>query len=318
MGDGNAREKLARHSAQTRAGGATGVRADFAGLVVPQYLVDMAQAQVANRSNFRDACHSNHPLPSQGMEFEIAKGTSTSADEQSAELGAVETTQLETEMLPVAVHTYTSGQVLSRQSVERGQLEQFVVNDMQLRLATKVDNDLLNAATHGALDVANDTPFEGTTQEDLYAAISAAMATVEKATGGDPATHVVMDSDLWGWFQGYSTPNHPMVGNTVNAMSDNAAPYGPGVRGVLPNGLKVVVTNNYPLNNTTKHGLLLVPQAEAHLWEDSSQPVLLRAEQPLAANLAVQLVLYSYLAYSYERRDDALASISAIDIAPSE
>lgn len=315
MGNSRSQERLARHDAEMRAN--TGISDDFGGHVIPQYAMDLAAPAINARSNFRDLAHSIHPLPAEGMDIKIPYGSATSAAEQSAELTPVETTQMSTSLLSVPVRTFDAGQVLSRQAIERGTgLEQFVITDLLAQLAAAIDSALLNTAVSGALAVAVDTPFTGASAEDLYQAICDAEAAVEVALDGVPADYAVMDSLTWNYLAKALTDVHPLIGNgSINAGQLGSPEY-QRVRGILPNGLAVIVDNHLPVTaETNLHTVLVGPRQESHLWQNGA--VLIRAEQPLVASLGVQLVAYEYIAATYERYDNALASVSAVDVAPA-
>ena len=314
FGSAEAQQKLARHDMQMRAG-ETGVTADYTGHVIPQYLMSLAADAINARSNFRDLAHTVHPLPEDGMTLEVPYASvATSAAEQTTQLTSVSTTQMGTDLLAVPVRTYAAGQILSRQSVERGTgLEEFTLRDMQSQLAAKVDYGLLNTATYGALAVAQDTPFTGDSAEDLYQAIADAASLVETALDGIPADRVVMDTATWTYLSKALTNTHPLVGNNGVNLGQLGSPEYSRIRGVLPNGLAVVVDNHVPLETTT-HTVLVVPRLEAHLWQ--SGVTLIRAEDTLALTLGVELVVYEYVAFTYQRHVNALASVGAIDVTP--
>jgi hypothetical protein len=72
-----------------------------------------------------------------------------------------------------------------------------------------------------------------------------------------------------------------------------------GVRGVLPNGLKVIVDNNVSTTvGGTQDEVFVVASGELHLWETPNAPMLIRAEQPQAASLGLLLVCYGYFGYT--------------------
>jgi hypothetical protein len=96
--------------------------------------------------------------------------------------------------------------------------------------------------------------------------------------------------------------------------------YGSGARGLLPNGLVVIVDNNIAttLGGGTEDEIYVVPTSECHLWTDPNAPVFIRAEQAAAASLGVLLVLYGYMAYSFSRFSNGVAKVSGTGlIAPS-
>lgn len=121
-------------------------------------------------------------------------------------------------------------------------------------------------------------------------------------------THAVMHSRRWYWLSSQMSNTWPMVnsqGIPVQAAGTNLnTPYNGGVRGVLPNGLLVVVDNNIATNlgaGTNEDEIYVVPASECHLWEDPNAPLFIRAEQPAAASLGVLMVAYSYFAYTFGR-----------------
>ena len=84
-------ERVERAAYLTRAAGDT-TTANWSGLVVPQYLVDMVAPAVANLRPFADAATNKHPLPADGMSVNISRVTTPSqAGLQTAELTTVPT-----------------------------------------------------------------------------------------------------------------------------------------------------------------------------------------------------------------------------------
>ena len=78
--------------------------------------------------------------------------------------------------------------------------------------------------------------------------------------------------------------------------------YGAGYRGMLPNGMAIVVDNNIStVVSANQDEVYIVPTAECHLWEDPNAPAYIRAEQPNATSLGVLFVVYGYFAYSFQR-----------------
>jgi hypothetical protein len=157
-----------------------------------------------------------------------------------------------------------------------------------------------------------------TAANSLYGKVLSAASGVESSllAYGAP-THAVMHSRRWYWIQskvntvwpGISQPSIPVQAGGMNVGGG----YDSGVRGVLPNGLQVIVDNNIATNfgtATSEDEIYVVPQSECHLWEDPSAPVFIRAEQPAAANLGVLLVLYGYFAYSFRRYSGGMGKVN--------
>lgn len=297
----------------------------FAGLTVPQYLTDLYAPNAAALRPFADVCN-KHPLPADGMTVNISRiTTATGVAIQASELSAVQATSIDDTLLAVSVQTAAGQQTLSRQAIERGTgIESVVMDDLFRRYATKLDDTLLNQATNGLTNVATATTYtDGTpTGPELYPKILGAQSGVDTALMGFGSPDVaVMHSRRWAWLQSQLTSTWPMISQpslSPQTMGQNlATKYGSGARGILPNGLVVIVDNNISttLGGGTEDEIYIVPTSECHLWEQPNAPVFLRAEQAAAANLGVLLVLYGFFAYTYGRFANGVAKISGSGLA---
>jgi len=326
-------ERLARHMHEERierAGQymerAAGTGA-FTGLVVPQYLTDMKAPAIAALRPFANICN-KHDLPPDGMTVNISRiTTATSVALQASENAAVSETNIDDTLLTENIQTAAGQQTLSRQAIDRGTgIEEVVMDDLFRRYATTLDSTLIVQATTGLSAVATSTAFttaapafmSATAADSLYGKILSAASGVEAAllSYGSP-THAVMHSRRWYWIQskvsalwpGISQPSVPVQAGGMNV----AAGYDEGSRGVLPNGLQVIVDNNISTvlgTATNEDEIYVVPSSECHLWEDPSAPVFIRAEQAAAATLGVLLVLYGYFAYSLRRYTNGMGKVN--------
>lgn len=304
-------ERVERGQYLTRAAGDANTGA-FSGLVVPQYLTEMYAPAVAARRPFADVM-TKLPLPASGMTVNISRvTTATSTALQASELAAVSATSIDDTLLTENVQTAAGQQLLSRQALDRGTgIEDVVMNDLQRRYATTLDSTIINQASTGLLAVATDVTYDDTTPTgaEFYPKILAGASASEAALLGqaDPDV-VVMHSRRWYWLSAQMTSTWPLIGQpgiaAQNGGVNYAARYGSGFRGLLPNGMAVVVDNNLPINQgtgTNQDSVVVVPTEESFLWEDPNAPQFIRAEQPAAAQLGVLLVLYGYFAYSLRR-----------------
>jgi hypothetical protein len=312
-------ERVERAAYLTRAAGDT-TTANWSGLVVPQYLVDMVAPAVANLRPFADAATNKHPLPADGMSVNISRVTTPSqAGLQTAELATVPTQSLDDTLLTIPVQTAAGFQNVSRQAIDRGTgIEDTVMQDLFSRYVTDLDNQLINQATTGLSNVAASVTWTQATPTgaQLYGQIQSAASNVEAAmlAMGQPS-HVIMHSRRWYWFSAQMSNNYPMVNYpNIPVMTTGvgtASGYAAGVRGYLPNGLAVVVDNNI---STTTGGaqdlVFVVPDRECHLWEDPNAPAFIRAEQPNATQLGVLLVVYGYYAYTFQRYTGAIQKLT--------
>lgn len=301
-------ERVERGTYLERAAG-TGA---FAGLTVPQYLTELYAPAVAARRPFADVM-TKLPLPPQGMTVNISRiTTATSVALQPTENTAVSETNIDDTLLTENVQTAAGQQTLSRQALDRGTgIEDVVMLDLQRRYATTEDSTIINQATTGLLAVATDIAYTDAspTGAELYPKLLAGAAGSEAALLGQANPDVViMHSRRWYWLSKEMTSTWPMIANqgipTQASGVNFAERYGSGFRGLLPNGMAVIVDNNLPTNlgaGTNEDSIVIVPTEESFLWEDPDAPQFIRAEQPAAANLGVLLVLYGYFAYTLRR-----------------
>lgn len=322
MGDVQASQRLMRHMDEERVerGADAFDRVERAigsgaltGLVVPTYLVgDFAGLPRADRP-LADAMRS-HDLPPTGMTAYLGKlTTGTSAAEQTSENSAVSETDADDTLVTVPILTSAGSQTVSRQASERGVgVEDTIIEDLISAQRANLDSLILNRATTGLTNVATSIAYTDAdpTAAELYPKLLAGPAAVEAAMlnahPGD--TIAVMHSRRWYWLQSQLTSTWPLFGQpgalAQQAGANYAERYGAGFRGVLPSGVPVIVDNNIATNlgaGTNQDEIYFVSQVESHLWEDPDAPTLIRAEQPAAKNLGVNLVVYAYFAYCFTR-----------------
>jgi HK97 family phage major capsid protein len=323
MGDFRASERLARHTDEERVdrglerdaefdARAVGTGA-FTGLVVPQYLVDQFAALPRADRPLADAMR-HHDLPEQGMTVNIGRlTTGTSAAEQTAENQTVSETDADDTLLTLNVLTSSGSQTVSRQGSERGAgVEDTIFADLISAQRSNLDSLLINRAATGLTNVATAIAYTDATPTaaELYPKLLQAPAQVEAALlnahPGD--VMAIMHSRRWYWLNSQLTSTWPLFGQPGGAGVQNAGAnygerYGNGFRGILPNGTPVIVDNNISttLGAGTEDEIYFSSQIESHLWEDPNAPVLIRAEQPSAKKLGIDLVVYAYFAYTFGR-----------------
>lgn len=318
LGNFQARERVERHCNEemvergnTFAERAAGTGA-FAGLVVPQYLTELVAKAASAARPFADICN-KHDLPEVGNTVNISRiTTATSAAAQSAENAAVSETNIDDTLLTETMFTVAGQQTLSRQAIDRGiGTEDVTLDDLVRRYHSALDSKLLNDATTGLTNVANAVTYTDAspTAAELWPKLLNGQSNLEAVMldQGVGGLYAVMHSRRWAWIQSQVGTSWPFVsqpGIATQAGGTNyATGYGTGVRGILPNGMKVIVDNNIATNlgAGTEDEIYIVNAAELHLWEDASAPLFIRAEQPAAASLGVLMVVYGYAAYSFRR-----------------
>lgn len=328
-GDLEAQHRLSRHMQEervergqylTRAVG-TGA---FTGLTVPQYLTDMYAPAIAAGRPFANICNP-HDLPPDGMTVNISRITTASsvALQATQNTGVTEQNMGDT-LLTINVQTAAGQQTLSRQAIDRGTgIEEVTVTDLFKRYATNLDSTLLNQATTGLSAVAGTTAAVTATTFSgaggFYPQILAAASASETALLAQATpNYIVMHNRRWYWLSNILTStwpaiNQPSIPDARTSGVNNGGGYAQGVRGVLPNGMLVVVDNNVTTTASTASNqdeAYVVASEECHLWEDPAAPVFIRAEQAQAANLGVLLVVYGYFAYTFARYTNGMQKLS--------
>lgn len=327
--DPGATERLARHQREEEVerGGNFSERAvgtgAFAGLVVPQYLTDLATPLARNGRPFAEACN-KHALPASGMTVNISRiTTGTSVAIQGSENAAVSETDIDDTLLTIPVQTIAGQQTLSRQAIERGSgAEDIVLDDLFRAYAATLDSTLINQAVTGlaaAVQAGNIVAYTDAspTAAELWPKMLDAQARIEAGMLDAQADDIiaVMHSRRYAWLRSQVGTSWPFIAQqgvpSQHGGIDFGGRYGPGYRGNVA-GVNVVVDNNIATNagaGTNEDEIYLVDTRECHLWEDPSAPMLIRAEQTKAASLGVLLVVYGYVAYTFGRYPLAVAKI---------
>jgi len=322
-----AQERLARHTKEeTIERRAVGTSA-FAGLVIPQYLVDLAAPFARAGRPAADFATSKHTLPAAGMSLEISRMTTgTSTAIQETQNTAVSLTDPDDTLLSIPVRTIAGQADLSRQAVERGTgIDTFVVADLIRSWHTTVDAQVLNGtgsngqftgirnAGGNAITYTATTP----TTALLYSKLADAYQQVESNVFIAP-THIIMhprrlaailaSSDTTGRPIAVPTANGPM-----NSVTAGAGLPGYGNSGYSIMGLPVVTDANVGTGYgaaTNQDEIYVVAAPEMHLWEQAGSPFALSFDQTIAGSLTLKTVVYGYGAFTAGRYPLAASIIS--------
>jgi HK97 family phage major capsid protein len=322
-----AQERLARHTKEEsieRRAVATG---NFEGLVVPQYLVDLAAPYARAGRPTADFATSKHSLPQAGMTLNISRMTTgTSTAVQETQNTAVSNTDADDTLLTIPVRTIAGQQDLSRQAVERGTgIDTFVIADLIRSWHTTVDAQVLNGTGNNGqfkgirASGGNAITYTATTPTTalLYSKLADAYQQVESNVFIAP-THWIMhprrlaailaSSDTTGSPLAVPTANGPM-----NAVAAGAGLPGYGNAGYTILGLPVITDANVLTNlgaATNQDEIYCVAAPEMHLWEQPGTPFALSFDQTIAGSLTLKTVVYGYGAFSAERYPLAASIIS--------
>ena len=326
-GDYSAQERLARHTKEESIERRAVDTSNFAGLVIPQYLVDLAAPYARAGRPTADFATSKHALPAAGMTLNISRMTTgTSTAVQETQNTAVSNTDSDDTLLTIPVRTIAGQQDLSKQAIERGTgIDTFVVADLIRSWHTTVDAQVLNGTGNTGqfkgirLSGGNAVTYTATapTTALLYSKLADAYQQIESNVFIAP-THWIMhprrlaailaSSDTTGRPLAVPTGNGPM-----NATATGAGLPGYGNSGYTILGLPVVTDANVGTAYgaaTNQDEIYCVAAPEMHLWEQPGSPFALSFDATGAGSLTVKSVVYGFGAFSAERYPLAASIIS--------
>lgn len=354
--DVGAQERLNRHSREVVVEGEIPTQRDasrgdieeratttgsYAGLVVPQYLVDRYALILRNGRPLANVVN-RLPLPEQGMSLIIPRQTTGAAvASQATENSALQSTDQVWQNLTVPVVTVGGQQDISRQSIERGDIAMDMLTFMDLTKAYNAEADRQVAIGSGASgQMLGILSTSGINKNTVYGAAVTPATFALKASGGLAAiasagTAVtpsvwVMHPRRWYWLLAQSdSAGRPLavvnMQGPQNALAINALPGGYSGDGgdnaakIVGwfQGLPVVLDANLPTNlgvGTNEDAMIAMDGTEAFLWEDNGGvPREFRFEQTLGQNLTVKLVLFNYLAFTAGRYPVAFSQVGGVE-----
>ena len=353
--DLGARDRMERHMRESMVEGETtearngresrASSGSFAGLVVPQYLTDMAALPLRNGRPFANACD-RMPLPDQGMTFQVPRGTTGAATAvQSGENVAVQNQDEVWANVSVPVVTIAGQQQVSRQALERGipGLDGLIYKDLAGAYAANVDlqalygtgagNQMLGALQTSGINAA--TAYGAAITYALFnSKVAGQLAAVAGAGAQVSPKAIFMHPRRWGWMNSLvDTANRPLVvplsqapWNTgalnkmpggYGAVEDQTSTSGVNVVGSIQ-GMPIVTDANMPTNVGSATGgedlLLVADTDQCILFEiGDGTPQLFRFDQTLGNQLTVTLVVYDYIAFTAGRYPAAIGKVGGLD-----
>ena len=324
--DIEASDRIRRHRQEMDIEHRDGTTANYAGLVVPQYLTQLAAELSRAGRPFADQCTSL-PLPDSGMTINLSRVTTgSSAAMQAAENNAVSETDIDDTLLTVDVRTIASGQQISRQAVDRGTgIDALIAADMMGALATVLEDQVLNGSgsSGNMLGLSNISGINAVTYTDgsptgaeLYKKIVDGIQQINsnRFAGADL---IVMHPRRLAFLQSETDGNgRPLVVPTQN-VPQNAMGTGPvagyGVTGANVAGLPVVTSGKISTaagSGGNEDVIFIVRRADCLLFEDNTQPVMVRMDQTAGLNLTVTLVAYQYACFIGGRYPASISMLS--------
>ena len=316
-----AAERLARHMNEEKIERRDVTSSNFAGLVVPQFLTDLAAPFARAGRPFLDVAR-KHALPDSGLVLSISKVTTGSATAVQTEGATVQETNMDDTKLDVSVVTVAGQQNVSRQAIERGtNIDSLVMADLVAAYHTNLDS--LNVTTSATsltntiTQVVTYTDASPTVAE-LYPKLADCIQRIQTNFFAGPNFMLMHPRRLAFILAAVDGQNRPLAvpvpnfnGQPAFASGNGAPVYGNSGYTIL--GLPVITDANVTTTNgvgTDEDVIILGNTQEAHLWEQGSgEPMMLRFEQPKAAELDVTMIVYGYSAFTANRYPNAFALV---------
>ena len=322
-----ASERLARHTREEEIERRDVDTSNFAGLVVPQYLVDLAAPYARAGRPFADFATNKLTLPADGMTLNISRMTTgTSTAVQETQNTAVSETDADDTLLTIPVRTIAGQQDLSRQAIERGTgIDTFVVADLIRGWHTTLDAQLLNGTgSNGQIkglraSGGNAITYTATTPTTalLYSKLADAYQQVESNTFIAPTHWIMHPRRLAAILASSDTTGRPLAVPTANgpqnAVAAGAGLPGYGNSGYTILGLPVITDANVGTTYgaaTNQDEIYCVAAPEMHLWEQPGSPFALSFDATGAGSLTIKSVVYGFSAFTAERYPTAASIIS--------
>jgi len=333
-GDIDASDRIRRHRQEMELEYRDGTTANYAGLVVPQYLTQLAAELARAGRPFADQC-TRLPLPQDGLTINISRVTTGSSSAvQASENAAVSETDIDDTLLTADVRTIAAGQQVSRQSIERGTgVDSLIAADMMGAMAAQLDNQLLNGSGSSGqlLGLRNISGTNSVTYTDgsptvaeFYPKLIDAIQKINsnRYAGADL---IVMHPRRLAWLQAaVDGQNRPLVLPQTN-VPQNSMGIGPvagyGNTGTQIAGIPVVTDANVidaAGSGSNEDEVYVVRRADMLLFEQAGQPAMVRMDQTAGLNLTVTLVAYQYATFVGGRYPASVSKISGTGlVAPS-
>jgi len=316
--DYSAQERLARHMQEERVERRDVTSAAFAGLMVPQFLTDLA-APFARAGRVTADLARKHQLPAEGLTLSISKVTTGSATALQTEGSAVQETDMDDTKLDLTVKTYAGQQNVSRQALERGtNIDSLVMADLVSSYHTVLNTAVVAELFASAGQAVTYTDASPTVAE-LYPKLVDAIQKVQTTFFAGPNVIIMHPRRLGMILAAVDGQSRPLAVPTPSSSGQPAYAYGSGAvqygnSGYSILGLPVYTDATVAVNKgagTDQDTIYIGNTQELHLWEEGSgEPMMLRFEQPKAAELDITMIVYGYSTFTANRYPNAWAQIN--------
>jgi HK97 family phage major capsid protein len=315
-GDFAAKERLARHMTEERVERRDVTSAAFSGLVVPQFLTELAAPLARAGRPVADIAR-KHTLPAAGLTLSISRVTTGSSTAVQSEGAAVSETNMDDTKLDITVQTIAGQQTVSRQALERGTgIDALVMNDLIFSYHTSLDASVVTSLTNAVTQVITFTDASPTVAE-LYPKLLDGVQRIQTSFFAGPNVIIMHPRRLAFILAAVDSTNRPLAVPTMNgafnaiAVGDGSVVYGNSGYSIA--GLPVVTDANVTTTNgagSNEDVIIIANTSELHLWEEGDgAPMYLRFDQPKAAELDVLAVVYGYSAFTAARYPNAASLI---------
>lgn len=314
-----ARERLARHMNEEKIERRDVTSANFAGLLVPQFLTSLAAPFSRAGRPFMDASR-KHQLPDAGLVISISKVTTGSATAVQTEGAAVQETNMDDTKLDINVVTVAGQQNVSRQALERGTgIDSLVMADLVSAYHTNLD--ALNVTTSATSLTNTITQVVTFTEASptvalLYPKLMDAIQRVQTNYFQTPNFILMHPRRLAFILAAVDLNSRPLALPTAFAQNPVATGNGAaqvGNSNYTIAGIPVITDANVLTTNgagTNEDVIIVGHTSESHLFEQANgDPMMLRFEDVKSAELEVKMVVYGYSAYTANRYPNAFALV---------
>jgi len=326
-----AQERLARHTREEEVERRSVGTGNFAGLVIPQYLVDLAAPLARAGRPTADFATNKMALPAAGMTLNISRMTTgTSTAVQAAENDAISNTNADDTLLTVNVRTIAGQQDISKQAIERGTgIDTFIIQDLIRGWHTTLDSQILNGTgASGQILGLNDTPgVNAVTYTDasptvaaLYPKLADAYQQIQTGAFMNPTHWVMHPRRLAFLLAAVDLAGRPLVVPTLNGpMNAYATGVGQayyGNSGYSMMGLPIIADANVRTDfDGDQDRIYCVTAPEFHLWEQAGSPFALNFDATGAGSLTIKSVVYGYAAATAGRYPAAFSYVAGTGLA---
>jgi HK97 family phage major capsid protein len=317
LGDIDARERISRHQQEEKIEKRDVGTGAFAGLVVPQFLTNLAAPFARAGRPYADRVRT-HALPAAGMVISISKVTTGTAVAEQTEGSAVQETNIDDTKLDLSIKTIAGQQNVSRQALERGTgIDSLVMADLVSAYHTKLDQELvLNLNVDADVNSVVYTDASPTVGE-LYPKILDAVQKIQTNYFGGPNFILMHPRRLAFILAAVDSQNRPLAVPTANgpqnAIATGSGSVVYGNSGYSIAGLQVITDANVPTDagvGADEDRIYVGNLQEAHLFEAAGSPFMLRFEDVKSAELEVKMVVYGYSTFTHNRYPKAFTRIA--------